>query len=147
MIGDEFSVVAGKNTVVGVIMAPASDGDTVLTVTPTIAENVRVGMYVTIGTTTLRAVRITTTELELEPPGLSGIGEGVQLPAGTTPILLNHRVVDKCLIDREGMSISFGLKGLVGSKLTKNYPLTIQYKNNNGEAKILKFHVEYYFDF
>lgn len=138
--GDEGRFVAGLNSPVGVMTAGATTGDKVLAVTDTVPANVYPGIVVVAGNVPLgRCVAVDKVEntitVENAAPG--------DIPAGT-PILATKEIARKIYFeDGHGCRFQFGTKRVGGSLVPAGVECNLIYKNNNGEAKKFRIHVEY----
>ena len=143
MIGDDFSVDVGPNTLVGAIIAPLNVGDTSIYVSPTVLQNIKRGFYIGLygpGDTGVEISQVIDRDdanyaLTLRYPSdvSANAGSYVAMCAKIIPELYLHSI-DK---------IEIGKDLPTGQRIPKNIPIRVHYHNNNGVAKKVSFFVEY----
>jgi hypothetical protein len=143
MIGDEVSVLASPETIVGVITAPVSIGDTVLTVNSTVTDNVERGFLITLydGVNKNVSGRCTAVDkiggtITVQTPTTDSFAPG-------TPVKISIYTLNGVhFIDTN--TIDIGLKGMKGKMITSGLILRVYYTNNSATAKTLLWRYEAY---
>ena len=149
-IGDSFNVSISPNTTIGVIAAPATAGDTVLTVSPTVLIYAQKGFFVTLYDTGAsppilhnagRCLNIDSenSQITIENALTSNMNPGVTLINITVYLL---RGIE---IDLDNRNIDFADKGIRGKILPANTTMQLEYTNNNGLAKSFNLHTQFYY--
>lgn len=144
MIGDDFTIDIGPNTLVGALIAPLNVGDTSIYVSPTVLENIKKGFYVGLynlsGDTGVEISQViekndANSSLTLKAPSdvSANAGSYIAMCAKLIPNLYLHSI-DK---------IEIGKDLPTGQRIPKNLPVRVHYHNNNGVAKKISFFVEY----
>ena len=143
MIGDTMSVVASPETTVGVATATVNIGDTVLNVNSTVTDNVWRGFLINLfdgvnkdflGRCTDVDAGAGTITVETGTVNSFAAGSAVQIGVYT---LKDIYIADTALID-------IGTKGFKGKTVSAGMKLRVQYTNNSGTSKIIRWRPEYY---
>jgi len=144
MVGDNFTIDVGPNTLIGALIAPLNVGDTSIYVSSTVLENIKKGFYIGL----YGAGQATGTEISqvidrddansclrlLNPSDVSAnAGSYVAMCAKLIPNLFLHSM-DK---------VEIGKDVPTGQRIPKNLPVRVHYHNNNGVAKKISFFIEY----
>lgn len=143
MIGDELSVVAGPETVIGVMGVASIIGETIFVVNSTVTDNMWRGFLVTLDDGTNKdilgrcvAVNKTNSTITVETPATYAFNPMTQVKISVY-ILRDIEITDTNVID-------IGSKGFKGKKLDAGTPLRVQYTNNSGTSKIFRWRPELY---
>lgn len=145
-VGDEFSIIIAPNSMIGVLTAPASIGDTVLNVYSTVFTcgyvTHGVDLTITDGTNTQSLGRVVTFDqtagtITMETALTNNYSPGI------SQILLNLNIVRKQFIGVDGKTYRYGKKGFATRAIPQGSVMRFQYVNNNGLAKTLNFDLEY----
>lgn len=144
MLGDDFSIDVGPNTLIGALIAPLNVGDTSIYVSPTVLQTIKIGYYIglynTGGDTGVEISQIIDRDdsnscLTLKTPSdvSANAGSYIAMCTKLIPSLYLHSM-DK---------IEIGKDFPTGQRIPKNFPVRVYYNNNNGVAKKISFFVEY----
>ena len=143
MIGDDFMVDVGPNTLVGALIAPLNVGDTSIYVSPTVLQNIKKGFYIGLYSPGDSGIEISQVidrddanyALTLRYPSdvSANAGSYIAMCAKIIPKLYLHSI-DK---------IEIGKQIPTGQRIPKNIPIRVHYHSNNGVAKKISFFVEY----
>lgn len=143
LVGDEISVLAAPETVVGVLTAPASIGATTINVNSTVTDNVWRGFLITLDDTVNKDVvgRVTNVDkvggtISFQTPTSFAYAPG-------TPVKISIYVLNSIqIVNTETMDI--GVKGFKGKTIDVGTILRIYYTNNSGTSKVLRWRAEFY---
>lgn len=138
MIGDTICAIVAPNTVIGVLTADVSEGDTILNVSETVIQNLIPGRAISldglynfeIGSVDQENNQITS----IKP--ISG-----NFSAGNY-VFMNIHLIKNMYIHTE-QTIEIGKSISTGQRVPKNVPIRIRYWNRTGTAKKFAFFVEY----
>jgi len=144
MVGDDFQVDVGPNTLIGALIAPLSVGDTSIYVSPTVLENIKIdfyfGLYNAGGDTGVELGQIIARDdanncltLGQPSPESATAGSYVAMCAKIIPNLYIHSM----------NVVEIGKDVPTGQRIPKNLPVRVHYHNNNGVAKKISFFIEY----
>jgi len=144
MVGDDFMVDVGPNTLVGALIAPLNVGDTSIYVSPTVLQNIKKGFYIGLyggpGNDGVEISQVIDRDdanyaLTLRYPAdvSANAGSYVAMCAKIIPNLYLHSI-DK---------IEIGKQIPTGQRIPKNVPVRVHYHSNNELAKKISFFVEY----
>jgi hypothetical protein len=144
MVGDDFTIDVGPNTLVGALIQPLNVGDVSVYVSPTVLENIRIGyylgLYVPGGNDGIEISQVIDRDDEnyclslLNPSDVSAnAGSYVAMCAKIIPTLFLHSM-DK---------VEIGKDIPTGQRIPAKLPVRVHYHNNNGVAKKVSFFVEY----
>ena len=144
MVGDDFMVDVGPNTLVGALIAPLNVGDTSIYVSPTVLQNIKKGFYIGLyggpGNDGVEISQVIDRDdpnyaLTLRYPSdvSANAGSYVAMCAKIIPNLYLHSI-DK---------IEIGKQIPTGQRIPKNVPVRVHYHSNNELAKKISFFVEY----
>lgn len=144
MVGDQIIVHEGPNTLIGYLTSPINSGDTVIYVSDTVIQNIKIGYYVDLyvpgddeGIEIGQVIDINTNDrcLTIHTPS--------QISADTDSYLSMCGKLIPRLDITCNQKIEIGKTIPTASRLPKNIPIRIIYKNNNGKAKKVSIFVEY----
>lgn len=146
-MGDSVDVTVAPNTVIGVIAAPVSVGDTTITVTSTVLEHAVIGFNINItdGVNVNDLGRIIAIDPNLSTITLETPTTNTFSPASPTYVRLNVRFIENLSISCPGVRYVVAEKKSGGKGLPPNVPMTVMYKNNDGQAKTFTYNLEYIF--
>lgn len=143
MVGDEVSVLASPETIVGVVTAPVSIGNTTLTVNSTVTDNVERGFLITLYDGVNKNVLGRCTAVDK-------IGGTITVQTATTNSFAPGTPVKISIYTLNGVhfidtnTIDIGLKGMKGKMITSGLILRVYYTNNSATAKTLYWRYESY---
>lgn len=144
---DMFEIIGSPDTIIGVCTAAVTAGDTVISVSPTVIQNISYGLNLNlfdgvnndaVGVVTNIDANASTITIEIPPTHSFAIG---------TYIILNVYVVREHIIygsDICGYKTQFGAKGFKGKPVPANVELKFNYYNNTTTAKVVAIKTEYY---
>lgn len=139
-VGDDFDVIVGPNTLIGMVAADASIGDTTIQVTTTVTDNVVSGMYIATPDTDLGKVvqvnKISGTITLKNPIGSSIVAN--------TGLLLNVYLGKHICIDAID-TYTFGEKGFQGKIVPAGTTFRMVYTNSTGLPKKVNWRMGYYY--
>ena len=143
MIGDELVVHEAPNTLIGYLTAALDASDSIMHVSDTVLENIRVAYYVGlyvpgeegIEISQVLAVNLKEKTLTLRTPSV------ISAPAYSY-VAMCGKMIPFLLITYPG-KIEIGKTIPTASRLPANIPIRAYYKNNNGKAKKVSIFVEY----
>lgn len=145
MVGDQISVVAEPETTIGVLTAPATAGDTTISVNSTVTDNAKRGFLITIDDGVNKDVCDRCSAVDSVNGTITFQTALVNSFAAGTLVKISIYVLDKVdLVSTE--TIDIGNKGIKGKKLTSDMKLRIYYTNNSGTSKLLRWRIELYND-
>ena len=145
MSGDKIDFTVADNSVIGAIGAPVYAGNTEITVTSTVLENISKGFFVNI----------------TDGVALDDLGEVVDIntanstitvdtaatqtfsPLSPTYVRTTIKVIEDFSIPVTNQRYAFAEKKVGGKFLPKNTPVNVRYTNNSGNAKTLCYNMEY----
>ena len=144
MVGDDFIVEIGPNTLIGALIQPLNVGDTSVYVSPTVLSNIMIGyyfgLYVPGGNDEIEIGQVITKDEDnscielLNPSDVSAnAGSYVAMSAKIVPNLYLHSM-DK---------VEIGKQIPTGQRIPKGIPVRITYHSNNAVAKKVSFFIEY----
>lgn len=142
MIGDEMEVHVAPNTLIGAITQDLNIGDTSIYVSSTVIQNIKRGYYLGLyqsGDTGIEIsqvldIDVANSFLAINPSDVSAnAGSYVSMCAKIIPYVYFHSF-DK---------IELGKHIPQGQRISKEIPIRVIYKNNNGVAKKISFFVEF----
>ena len=144
MLGDDFTIDIGPNTLIGALIAPLNVGDTSIYVSETVLSNIKKGFYIGLynagGDTGTEIAQVidrddANSALTLSSPSdvSANIGSPIAMCAKLIPNLYLHSI-DK---------IEIGKDLPTGQRIPKNLPVRVHYHNNNSVAKKISFFVEF----
>lgn len=142
---DCFDVSVADNTIVGAIAAPVYSGNSTVTVTSTVLDNVYKGYYITL-TDGVNADDMG--EVISIDPGNSQItctnsSTNNYNPLSPTYVQMTVKVMEKFHINLGGTRYAFAEKKIGGKYIPSNIPINIHYTNSNGNAKVFSYNFEY----
>lgn len=136
--GNELDVIVGPNTIVGILREAASIGDTVLHVSLTVIQNIKIGFTVKLGSTTVGSV--------------IGINENMLCITITAPLAAAYNAntyvktealsISNLEFGRAPIRISIGASKHGGKYLAPNTLVELTYKNNTNADVVFKYQVE-----
>lgn len=143
MVGDDFSVDVGPNTLIGALIQPLNVGDTSVYVSPTVLENIKVGYYFGLyqGPDTgheLGQVHY----IDAENNCLQiGIPSDVSANA-MSPVSMCAKIIPNLFLHSMD-KVEIGKQIPTGQRIPANLPVRVHYHSNNGVAKKISFFIEY----
>ncbi len=141
MIGDDFEVHIGSNTLIGALTQPLNIGDTSVHVSTTVIENIKIGFY-----------------LETYETDNQQIGQVIEADSENSKLILlspsNINIPNNALLSAYAKlvptlymhsmhKVEIGKDLPTGQRIPKNTPLRICYNNNNIVEKKISFFIEY----
>lgn len=136
MIGDYFTVCIAPRTTVGAITATVNTGDTVLNVSPTVVENVKLGYKIMLddGGVQENVGYVSAIDTVNNTITVSDAVTNTFLVSSPTYVKITICMVDRVRIGGLGV-FELGASKIGGSYLPAGTPWSIEYENNNGLAK------------
>lgn len=142
-VGDSFSIIGAPDTIIGITTDNAIIGATTLVVSPTVLPNIVKGLDLSIddGTNYQKLGRVTGIDNTLSTITV----ENALINPYTLGafIKLNVYMIRNYFISSNRL-ISFGDKGFRGKILPAGVNMKLIYKNMDGQAKKVDWHVEFY---
>jgi hypothetical protein len=138
MVGDEMTVEAAPNSVVGAIIQNVNIGDTSIYGSPTVMENAKRGYWCNIypaGTEISRICTVEADHIGICPPATMNIAAGNYI--SVTP-----KIIPYVYFNSAG-KLEIGKTLQMGQRVPKGEIIRIKYKNNNGLAKKISWFIEY----
>jgi len=138
MIGDEISVEAAPNTLIGMIVQNVNIGDTSIYGSPTVMENAKRGYWCNIypaGTEISRICVMEEDHIGICPPATMNISAG-------TYISITPKIIPFAYFNSVGI-LEIGKTQQMGQRVPKGEIIRIKYKNNNGIGKKINWFIEY----
>lgn len=144
MVGDDISVLASPEKIIGILTSQGNIGDVIINVTDTVTNNVIRGFELVLddGINKCNLGMITTIDKDNDTVTVTN-PLTFQFTPGTL-VKLNLYIVKDYHIDNPTNKVSFGDKGFKGKLLPANTLVRFKYTNNNGQAKDVYWRVEYY---
>jgi hypothetical protein len=140
MIGDELEILVSPNTIVGALISTLNVGDTTISVSPTVIQNIKRGYYIGLfnvlgGIELGRVIEIGSNYVKIDKPSTEFANNGsyVTMTAKIIPYLYFSDL----------STIEIGKDIPTGQRLPANTIIRIKYKNNNNSTKKVSFFVEY----
>jgi hypothetical protein len=138
MIGDEISVEAAPNTLIGALTSSLKVGDTSANVSPTVIQNIKRGYYFNIYSSNHEIGRVTMVDgdyITFSPPSDVSANPGTYV--SMTPKIIPYAYLNSSRVLEIGKTIA------TGNRVPKNTIVRVKYKNNNGVAKKIGWFIEY----
>jgi len=144
MVGDDFSVDIGPNTLIGALIAPLSVGDTSIYVSPTVIDNIKKGFYFGLynggGSTGVELGQVTNID---GPNSCITLDNPVDVSANPgTYVAMCAKLIPNLYIHTTNV-VEIGKDLPTGQRIPKNLPVRVHYNNNNGVSKKISFFIEY----
>lgn len=136
-IGDYVDVTAAPNTIIGAIIANVSINDTVISVSPTVLENIAIGfnlkLFDGVNTADLgECIGIDAGNYQVTVETASTFAFSAATP---TYVQLTVNIIEGFYINAAPVKFEFARKKLGGKTLPPNVPLVINYHNTTGGVK------------
>jgi len=146
-MGDSVDVTVAPNSVIGAIAAPVNIGDTIITVTSTVLQHAVIGFHINItdGVNVdelgrVIAIDSNNSTITMETPTTHTFS-----PASPTYVRLNVKFIENLSISCPAVRYVVAEKKSGGKGLPPNVPMTVMYRNNDGQAKTFAYNLEYIF--
>ena len=146
MLGDQLCLIYDPDQSIGTLTDDALVGDTILHVSESVLSIISLGYELTLDNGVRRQdvgrvvdIDLTAKTIEIEKPL-----EHNYYSVSPTVVLLNICLIKDLFIDKID-DISFGTKGFRSKAVPARTKLRVKYTNNNGEAKMWCWVVEYYY--
>ena len=145
MVGDSIDATVGENSVIGVITAPVTPGQTVIPVTSTVFNNLYKGFFVSItdGVQTNLLGECVSLNSGNSTITVATPVSNTFSPLSPTYVRLTVKVVENMHILVGNQRYSFAEKKLGGKYIPSNVPIRVKYTNNSGNAKCFSYNMEY----
>lgn len=145
MVGDVLDLTAAENTVIGYITAPVYTGNTIISVNSTVIDNVAKGFYcnITDGVNVDTLGEISNIDIANSRITVTTSAENNFSPASPTYVRITVGVIDNFVIPVGEVRYSFADKKVGGKYIPPNTPIKMKYTNNEGNAKVFAFSMEY----
>jgi len=144
MVGDGIMIDVGPNTLVGVLVAPMSVGDTSIYVNSTVIENIKKGFYFGLYGGPGNDGHELGQVIDMDPGnGILTLGTPADTSANAmTPVAMCAKIIPNLYL-HDMSKIEIGKQIPTGQRIPKNVPVRITYSNNNGVDKKISFFIEY----
>lgn len=143
--GDNIELSVADNTVIGAIAAPLYSGNTTLTVTSTVLNNLYKGYFVSVTDgNNVNDLGICTdinplnSTISVATPATNTFS-----PLSPTYVMMQVKVVEDFAIPVSNIRYAFAEKKVGGKFLPANIPVYVKYTNNSGNAKAFCYNIEY----
>jgi len=146
MVGDELSVIAGPDTIVGTLTSSGSIGETTITVSSTVITNVVKGIDIAIDDTVNYQDLGRVTAIDTDNSTITFENSLTNNYAIGSLIKINICMLRDYVIDDDSERLKFGDKGFKGKLIPAGTVMRLKYKNNNGQAKTWYWRLEYYYE-
>lgn len=144
-VGDKIEAYVATDVITGAITGDVVVNDTVISVSPTVMENVAVGYHLKVfdGTNQSDLGRVV---------GIDRIHSQVTVETASDKAYSHHtptyvkqtvKVIDDMFINLDRKKYSFADKKLGGKSLPPGVPLQVRYTNRTGGEKIFTYNMEY----
>jgi hypothetical protein len=145
MAGDIIDLSVADNTVIGAIGAPVYTGNTEMTVTSTVTDNLSIGYFTSLTDGSqfsdlgeVLAIDKINSTITVQTPSTNTFS-----PLSPTYVIMQVKVVENFSIPVENERYAFAEKKVGGKYLPANTPIYVKYTNNEGNAKVFSYNMEY----
>ena len=143
MVGDNFSVDVGPNTLIGILTAPLNVGDTSINVSSTVFENLKRGYYFGLYIPGNLGVELGQVLDLNEEKGYITLVDPVDVSSiAGFPVAMCAKIIPNLYL-HDMSKVEIGKQIPTGQRIPANLPIKVTYKNNNLVAKKISFFVEY----
>ncbi len=145
MVTDEINVWIAPNTTIGAIIAPVYSGNSVISVTSTVLDNIYRGWCVNITDGVHNDVLGECIEMNVGNSTITCMNTATHNfnPLSPTYVQMTPKLVEDICILAGGIRYPFAEKKIGGRSIPKGAIMQIRYTNNTGNAKTFIFFTEY----
>lgn len=142
---DKIDLVVAENTVIGAITAPVYTGNTEISVTSTVLTNISKGYFVNItdGVHVDELGEVISIDQLNSKITVCDAATHTFSPLSPTYVRMSVKVIEDFYIPIEKQRYAFAEKKVGGKYIPTGIPLKIKYTNQNGNAKVFAYNMEY----
>lgn len=144
-LGDEINVTAAENKIIGAIGAPVYSGNTQITVSGTVLENLYLGYEfgLTDGGNVNMLGEVTSINSVDSIVTVQNAATNTFSPLSPTYVMMTAKVLEDIYISCPCVKYGFAEKKVGGKYIPAGIDLNIKYTNNSGNSKIFYYNIAY----